>query len=400
MDTNTIIEKNVKINKKYGLDTVENQKCLPIMYWTPKMHKSPIGARFIIASKKCSTKPLTEAVSKTFKMIFAHVNSFHRKSRFYSGYNRFWVVENSFPIIEKLNLINKNSKATAISTFDFSTLYTTLPHALLIEVLNSIIDFVFDSGTRNRIGFSKNSVYWTNKGKNNRYFSKNSLKDAIEHLISNCYFTVGNLIFNQIIGIPMGIDPAPFWANLFLYYFENIHMQSLISSGSNRAYLYHATKRFIDDLIAINDKNEFLSTYTNIYPPELQLKLEHHGSHATFLDLDINIVDGKFVYKLFDKRDAFPFSIVRMPQLESNIPSNIFYGSIMSEFLRIARCTLKFEDFIPRASELYHRMLNQGGKESNILKQIKNAYNRHKTAFKNFQVNYTDIISAIINYEL
>ena len=173
-------------------------------------------------------------------------------------------------------------------------------------------------------------------------------------------------------------------------------MQSLISSGSNRAYLYHATKRFIDDLIAINDKNEFLSTYTNIYPPELQLKLEHHGSHATFLDLDINIVDGKFVYKLFDKRDAFPFSIVRMPQLESNIPSNIFYGSIMSEFLRIARCTLKFEDFIPRASELYQRMLNQGGKECSI----KNACNRHKPAFKNFQVNYTDIISAIINYKL
>ena len=90
----SIIDDNVKINKKYGLDTLENQKSLPIMYWTPKMHKSPVGARFIIASKKCSTKPLTEAVSKTFKMIFAHVNSFHKKSVFYSGFNRFWVVEN------------------------------------------------------------------------------------------------------------------------------------------------------------------------------------------------------------------------------------------------------------------------------------------------------------------
>ena len=144
------------------------------MYGTPKMHKSPVGARFIIASKKCSTKPLTEAVSKTFKMIFAHVNSFHKKSRFYSGFNRFWVVENSFPVIEKLDNINKNSSAKSISTFDFSTLYTTLPHNLLIEVLNSIIDFVFDSGTRNRIGFSNNSVYWTSKAKDNLYFSKNS----------------------------------------------------------------------------------------------------------------------------------------------------------------------------------------------------------------------------------
>ena len=76
----------------------------------------------------------------------------------------------------------------------------------------------------------------------------------------------------------------------------------------------------------------------------LELKLEH----ATFLDLDITIKDGIFVYKLFDKRDAFGFPIVRMPFIESNIPSNIFYGAVFSEILRIARCTLLFEDVVPR----------------------------------------------------
>ena len=35
----------------------------------------------------------------------------------------------------------------------------------------------------------------------------------------------------------------------------------------------------------------------------------------------------------------------------SNIPSAIFYGSVLSEFLRIARCTLLFEDFIPKANQ-------------------------------------------------
>ena len=29
----------------------ENDKILPIMYWIPKMHKSHMGHRFIIASK-------------------------------------------------------------------------------------------------------------------------------------------------------------------------------------------------------------------------------------------------------------------------------------------------------------------------------------------------------------
>ena len=97
-------------------------------------------------------------------MIFAHIRSFNNKTRFYSGFNKFWVVEYSFPVIEKLNHINKKNNAKSISTFDFSTLYTKLPHKLLIEVLENIIDFVFKSSTRNRIGFSKSSVYWTSKG--------------------------------------------------------------------------------------------------------------------------------------------------------------------------------------------------------------------------------------------
>ena len=42
-------------------------------------------------------------------------------------------------------------------------------------------------------------------------------------------------------------------------------------------------------------------------PPKLKLKCEHEGTHATFYDLEINISDDIFVYKLFDKRDDFPF---------------------------------------------------------------------------------------------
>ena len=38
--------------------------------------------------------------------------------------------------------------------------------------------------------------------------------------------------------------------------------------------------------------------------------------------------------------------------LSRNIPSKIFYGSIFSEFLIIARCTLILEDFVPKASTI------------------------------------------------
>ena len=112
--------------------------------------------------------------------------------------------------------------------------------------------------------------------------------------------------------------------------------------------------------------------------------MEHRGNHATFLDLDITIIDDIFVYKLFDKRDKFPFFIVRMPHLCSNIPSSVFYGATFSELLRIARCTLRLCDFAPRASELYTRMKSQGATDNMLQKQIIKAFNRYPDVFLKF----------------
>ena len=41
------------------------------------------------------------------------------------------------------------------------------------------------------------------------------------------------------------------------------------------------------------------------------------------------------MYELYDKRDAFPIFIIHIPHLSSNIPSNIFYGYIFSEIIRL-----------------------------------------------------------------
>ena len=133
--------------------------------------------------------------------------------------------------------------------------------------------------------------------------------------------------------------------------FESKHVQNLISIKSTREYKYYATSQLIDNLCAINDDDEFPIPFKCIYPGESELKLEHSGRHATFLDLDIKTGDEMFFY--FDKRDNFPFFIIRMPHFESKIQSTIFYGSIFSEFLCVTKSTMKLEHFLPRASELY-----------------------------------------------
>ena len=45
------------------------------MYWTRKMHKGPICARFIVASKKSGKKIILKAVSKAFILIFDQIQN-------------------------------------------------------------------------------------------------------------------------------------------------------------------------------------------------------------------------------------------------------------------------------------------------------------------------------------
>ena len=96
---------------------------------------------------------------------------------------------------------------------------------------------------------------------------------------------VGKSLLRQKIGIPMGIDPAPFWPNLFLCACENDYMSELISDDKIKACHFHATKPFIDDLGILNDGGVFNDVNKDIYPTELQLKVEHSVTHATFFNL-------------------------------------------------------------------------------------------------------------------
>ena len=96
----------------------------------------------------------------------------------------------------------------------------------------------------------------------------------------------------------------------------------------------------------------FQNPFKCIYSEEIELKLKHSGTHAAFFDLDIEIEDEILVYKLFVKREKFPFFIVRIPHFESNIPSTIFYGSICLQFLCIGQ--VYFLDWSIFYSELYN----------------------------------------------
>ena len=388
----SIIETNSQlVQSTLGVTLDEPSLSLPQIYWMPKMHYTPCRKRFIIASAHCSTKPLSKVVSKIFKHIFKQIQNYHEKCTFYKNYNKFWVLQNSFPLLKKLDEINKNKKAREISTFDFSTLYTKLPHDDLIRVLHKMVDFAFNGGKFKQKGSRKYLTvfdtysYWTKKSHGHNSFTQSKIKFLVTHLITECYFQFTNLVMRQGIGIPMGIDPAPHWANLYLYSYEETHVSTLMKQDPVAARRYKYAFRFIDDECNLNDSGQFKNSCENIYPSDLHVKCEHEGQHATFLELDISVKEGLFVYKLFDKRDDFPFFIIRMPDLSGNIPDHVFYGSVMSEFLRIARATLLYPDFIAKAKELFNRMLNQNGDKHMLLLQLKKAFTNHSESFNRYR---------------
>ena len=101
-----VIGDNSLLSDKFGINLEDRLQTLPFMYWLPKMHYTPSRSRFIVASNACSTKPLSTLASKIYKHIFNQVRNFHMKSTFYRNYNRFWVIENSSSVIDKLSKLN------------------------------------------------------------------------------------------------------------------------------------------------------------------------------------------------------------------------------------------------------------------------------------------------------
>lgn len=63
---------------------------------------------------------------------------------------------------------------------------------------------------------------------------------------------VGNLLLIQYIGIPLGTDPAPIWANLYLYDNKANFISNLNKTDKPRAIKFKNASRFIDDECNLN----------------------------------------------------------------------------------------------------------------------------------------------------
>ena len=137
-----IIKSHEKKNKTFGVTIDQKQYHLPVLLWIPKMHKNPSKQRFIAASHSCTSKNLSSLVSKSLKLIQKAHQVYCERIKNYSGYNLFWIVDNSLSVHKILKQCDP--KAKNLATYDFSTLYTSIPHDKLKIQISWVIEKAFE----------------------------------------------------------------------------------------------------------------------------------------------------------------------------------------------------------------------------------------------------------------
>ena len=134
----------------------------PTMYWLPKLHKKKTyKARFIANSSYCTTTELSKLLTSCLTAVKNHVIRYCEKVYERSGKNLFWSIKSSDEVLNKLK--SREFRATSLSTYDFSTLYTTLPYNLIKEKIINLIEWTFKREGSPYIACNERQTFYTSE---------------------------------------------------------------------------------------------------------------------------------------------------------------------------------------------------------------------------------------------
>ena len=139
LTTDEILSNHKGVLNSFGINTKQEDLDLHSLYCIPKLHKDPYKERYIAGSSNCSTKPLSVLLTKILATIKDGLQSYCDTVYSTSGINQMWILKNSKELLNNLNCLAL-SRINSIKTYDFSTLYTTIPH----QKLNTRLKILFN----------------------------------------------------------------------------------------------------------------------------------------------------------------------------------------------------------------------------------------------------------------
>ena len=116
---------------KFGLFINEDHSKLLTLYWLHKLHKLPYKSTFIANSSACTTTELSILLTSCLAANKDHAIKYCTTVYEINGKKIFRSIKSSGEILNKLK--SRGFLAFGLSTYDFCTLYTTLPHNLIKE---------------------------------------------------------------------------------------------------------------------------------------------------------------------------------------------------------------------------------------------------------------------------
>ena len=154
LDETSIVDRHrCHMAVKFGLFVDEDHSKLPTLYWLPKLYKRPYKSRLIANSSLCTTTDLSILLTSCLTAIkvskgakirnrYNHVIKYCTTVYERNGKKLFSSIKNSGEILNKLK--SRGFLASGLSTYDFSTLYTILPHNIIKEKLTELIEQTFN----------------------------------------------------------------------------------------------------------------------------------------------------------------------------------------------------------------------------------------------------------------
>ena len=130
----------------FNIDVKPERFNLPILYWIPKFHKSPIGTRFIAGSKNKVLTQLEKIVQSILTLFESHFQNYCNVIKNNTGFKHYFSISNSS---QALDIIQGIKDSKTFDRFDFSNLYTNFDHTDLFKKFEWLLQLLFDNSKKN-----------------------------------------------------------------------------------------------------------------------------------------------------------------------------------------------------------------------------------------------------------
>ena len=326
----------------------------PYAYMLPKDKDPRAKSRPIVSYFNHPNKALLKVAAQAFMWVLKQVES-KKLAKSFVQFDTCDFATSAPESIKKLCSEYPNEDLKAYLG-DIKNMYTNIPHPALMEAIQWVVDLVRDLPDA-KLGISvkkvqhgKSEARWACPSdlspamkKSWRVISIDEMVAIIQHDIENIFFTVGDRLQQQTLGIPMGSPCSPALAIALCMHAEH----GFLSSHPNPDKFVGF--RYIDDLLLFYkepaDQNAVHERVGKIYPPPLELEEETHNGVLRYLEHLVTFspqgaFDVQHYHKNLHRLREGKQPLKNIPHHTSFVPHSYNFGRIVGALHRVTRSSI------------------------------------------------------------